>query len=80
MAVWTPTQNHECDIVTSQIGVRPVKMYEHKHHDHKDLPHIYLHVSFLQAVLVDSLMTIETQSTDKSVALQLTTMTTHKLL
>ena len=30
-------------------------------------PNIYLHVSCLQAVLVDSLMTIDTQSTDQSV-------------
>ena len=36
---------------------------------------IYLHVSCLQAVLVDSLMTVDTQSTDQSVAQQLTTTT-----
>ena len=41
-------------------------------------PNIYLHVSCLQTVLVDSLMTIDTQSTDQSVAQQLTT-TTHEL-
>ena len=33
---------------------------------------MYLHVSCPQAVLFDSLMTIDTQSTDKSVAQQLT--------
>ena len=31
-------------------------------------PNIYLHVSCLQAVLVDLLMTIDTQSTDQSAA------------
>ena len=41
-------------------------------------PNIYLHVSCLQAVLVDSLMTIDTQSTDQSAGQQLTT-TTHEL-
>ena len=41
-------------------------------------PNIYLHVSCLQAVLVDSLMTIDTQSTNQSAAQQLTT-TTHEL-
>ena len=44
----------------------------------KNHPHIYLQVSCLQAVLVDSLMTIDMQSTDQSVA-QLTT-TTQELL
>ena len=41
---------------------------------------IYLHVSCLPAVLDDSLTTIDTQSTDQSVAQQLTTVTTHELL
>ena len=41
-------------------------------------PNIYLHVSYLQAVLVDSLMTIATQSTE-SVAQQLTPTTRHEL-
>ena len=39
------------------------------------LPNIYLRVSCLQAVLVVSLMTVDTQSTDQSVAQQLTTTT-----
>ena len=40
---------------------------------------ICLHVSCLQAVVVYSLMTIDTQSTDQSIAQQLTTTTTHEL-
>ena len=36
---------------------------------------IYLHVSCLQAILIDSLMTVDTQSTDQSVAQQLTATT-----
>ena len=39
---------------------------------------MYLHVSCLQALIVDSLMTIDTKSPDQSVAQQLTT-TTHEL-
>ena len=39
---------------------------------------IYLHVSSLQAILADSLMTINTQSTDQSEAQQLTTTTIHE--
>ena len=43
-------------------------------------PNICVHVSRLQTVVVYSLMTIDTQSTDQSVAQQLTTTTTHRLL
>ena len=41
-------------------------------------PNIYLHVSCLEEGLVDSLMTVDTQSTDTSVAQQLAT--TYDLL
>ena len=49
--------------------------------DNSNMPmfNIYSHVPLLQAVLVDSLMTIDTKSSDQSVAQQLTTATTHKL-
>ena len=42
--------------------------------NHLNIIYMYLHVSCLQAVLVDSL-TIDTQSADQSVAQQLTTTT-----
>ena len=41
---------------------------------------MFLVSACLQAILVDSLMTIETQSSDQSVAQQLTTTTTHESL
>ena len=41
---------------------------------------IYLHVSCLQAVLVESLMTVGTQSSICSTTTGLTTTTAHKLV
>ena len=53
-------------------------MYFTRSKEKNNHPNIYLHVCCLQAVLVDSLMTIDTQSTEQSAAQQLT-MTTHEL-
>ena len=55
----------------SNASIKPEKCISHTKSNH---PNIYLHVSCLQAALVDSLMTIDTQSPDQSVAQPLSTI------